>query len=83
MIKSIPEQKAEFVCLCVREKKMSFKIHLIILMYIRNVNLPLKNDFKFTELLTKTSFFVYFRDRPENGEGNKQRRPRKYMHKSN
>ena len=27
---------------------------------------------KFAELLTKTSFFVYFRDRPENGEGNKE-----------
>ena len=40
-------------------------------MYIRNVNLPFKKDFKFAELLTKTSFFVYFRDRPENGEGNK------------
>ena len=28
-------------------------------------------DFKFAELLTKTSFFVYFRDRHENGEENK------------
>ena len=45
-------------------------------MYIRSANLPFKKDFKFTELLTKTSFFVYFRDRPENGEGNKQRRRR-------
>ena len=40
-------------------------------MYMRNVNLPFKKDFKFAELLTKTSIFVYFRDRPENGEGNK------------
>ena len=38
---------------------------------MRNVNLPFKKDFKFAELFTKTSFFVYFRDRPENGEGNK------------
>ena len=26
---------------------------------------------KFAELLTKTSFFIYFRDSPENGEGKK------------
>ena len=76
MEKSIPELKTEFVCGCVRERKKikSFKIHVINLMYIRNVNLPFKKDFKFPELITKTSFFVYFRDRPENGEGNKQRR---------
>ena len=36
-------------------KKNSFEIHVIISRYIRNVNLPLKKDFKFTELLTKTS----------------------------
>ena len=61
----------------------SFKIHVIILMYIRNVNIPFKKDFKFAELLSKTYIFVYFRDRSENGEGNKQRRRRKYMRKSN
>ena len=72
MEKSIPELKAEFVCMCVREKKISFKIHVIILMYIRNVNVPFKKGFKFAELLTKKSFFVYFRDRPENDEGNKE-----------
>ena len=32
---------------------------------MRNVNLPFKNDFKFAELLTKTSFILYFRDRPK------------------
>ena len=68
---------------CEREKNNSFKIHVIILMYIKNVNLSFKKDFKFAELLTKTSCFVYFRDRPQNGEGNKQRRRRKYMRKSN
>ena len=57
MGKSIPELKAEFVCTCVREKKInSFKIHVIILRDIRNVNLPFKKDFKCAELLTKTSF---------------------------
>ena len=85
MEKSIPELKAEFVCImCGGEKKNnSFEIHEIILRYIKNVNLPFKKDFKFAELLTKTSFFLYFRDHPENGEGNKQRRRRKYMRKSN
>ena len=38
MEKSFPELKAEFVCVCVREKKnISFKIHAIILRYIRKV----------------------------------------------
>ena len=57
--KSIPELKAEFVCImCGGEKKNnSFEIHVIILRYIKNVNLPFKKDFKFAELLTKTSFF--------------------------
>ena len=85
MEKSIPELKAEFVCImCGGEKKNnSFEIHVIILRYIKNVNLPFKKDFKFAELLTKTSFFLYFRDHPENGEGSKQRRRRNYMRKSN
>ena len=44
------------VCVCVweREKNKSFEIHVIILRYIRNVNL--KKDFKYAELLTKISF---------------------------
>ena len=59
MEKSIPELKAEFECLCATEKKNnSFEIHVIILRYIRNINLPFKKDFKFAELLTKTSFFL-------------------------
>ena len=56
MEESIPKLKAEFVCMCVREKKISFEIHVIILRYKSNVNLPFKKDFKFTEILTKTSF---------------------------
>ena len=28
-------------------------------------------DFVIAELLTKTSFFLYFRDGPKDGEGNK------------
>ena len=58
MEKSILEPKVEFMCVCEREKSNSFKIHVIILRYMRNVNLPLKKDFKFAELLTKTSFFL-------------------------
>ena len=33
---------------------------------------PEKGDFKITELLTKTLFFLYFRDPPKNGEGSKK-----------
>ena len=56
--KSIPKLKVEFVCIVWgREKKNSFEIHVIFLRYIRNVNLPFKKDFRFTELLTKTFFF--------------------------
>ena len=60
------------ICMYVCERKNnSFIIHVIILIYRRNVNLPFKKDFKFAELLTKKPIFVYFRDRPESGEGNK------------
>ena len=69
--------------MCERKKNNSFEIHVIILGYIRNVNLPFKKDFKIAELLTKTSFFLYFKSRPKNGEGNKLRRREKYMRKSN
>ena len=43
----------------VRGKNNSFEIHIIILTYVKNVNLPFKKDFKFAELLTKTSFFFF------------------------
>ena len=58
MEKSIPELKAEFEYVCERKKDNSFEIHVIILRYIRNVNLRFKNDFKFAERLTKTFFFL-------------------------
>ena len=47
MEKTIPESKAELVCMSVREMKIR---------NVRNVNLPFKKDFKFAELLTKKSF---------------------------
>ena len=52
MEKSIREPKAKFVCTCVRQEKQNKQF----LRYIKNVNLPFKKDFKFAELLTKTSF---------------------------
>ena len=83
MKKSIPELKAEFVCImCGGEKKNnSFEIHEIILRYIKDVNLPFKKDFKLQNFLPKHTFS--FRAGPENGEGKKQRRLRKYVRKSN
>ena len=69
--------------MCVWEKKNSFEIHVIILRYMRNVNLPFKKDFKIAELLSKISFFLYFRDRPKNDEGNKQRKRQNYMRNIN
>ena len=38
MEKGISDLKAEFVCMCEREKNNSFKIHVIILKYIKNVD---------------------------------------------
>ena len=53
MEKNIPELKAGFLCMCVREKNNSFEIHVIILRYIRNVNLPFKKDFRNLETVLK------------------------------
>ena len=64
------QQKAEFVYLCVRE---NVDINVIILRYIRNVNLSYSKGFRNCKTFTKTPF-LNFRDRPKNGEGNKQRR---------
>ena len=71
MEKGISELKTEFVCVW-EKKNNSFEIHVINLRYIRNVNLPFEKDFKFAELLTKTSFFIYLRYRLKYGERNKQ-----------
>ena len=57
-------------------------IHISI-RYLRNLNFLFKKNSKRAELLTKASFFLYFRDRPKNGEGNKQRSRRKYTRQSN
>ena len=81
--KSIHELKAEFVCLkvcvCLREgeRKNSFGITAII---VKASNPLFKKDFKSAELLTKTFFFLYFRDRPR--MTNEAKECRKYKHKT-
>ena len=62
--KSIHEQRAEFVYLCVREKKNnSFEVSVIILRYNVNFSYP-KKILKLKNFLQKTSFFLYLRGRP-------------------
>ena len=59
------------LCIWVCEKKIAaLKLLYSFLMHMKNLNLLFKKDFKSAELLTKTSFFLYFRDRPKNGEEN-------------
>ena len=70
MERSIPELKAEFVCMCEREKNNRFKIHVIILRYIKNVKFPFKKDLNLQNFSPKHPFFLYFRNRPKNGEEN-------------
>ena len=72
MEKSIRDLKVEFVHLCVweREKKNSFEITVIIFRAYKKCKFPIKKEF-LKGLLTNTSFFLDFRDRPENGEGKK------------
>ena len=61
------------VFVCDREKRKinSFQITVIIFKVNKKYKSSIKKDFKSTELLTKLSFFLYFRDRSKNGEGNK------------
>ena len=78
MEKSIREPKAKFVCMYVREKKKQF------LRYIKNVNLPFKKGFKFAELLIKTVFsFTLETVLKMAKQGNKLRKCRKHIRKSN
>ena len=71
--KSIYEQKAKFVYLCIREKRInSFKISVVInhLSYSKRI-------LYLQKFLQKRSFFLYFRGRRKNGKRNKQKRRRK------
>ena len=62
------------LCICVwgerKKNSFSFEIRVIIFTAYKKCS-NFKKDFKSPELLTKTSFFLYFRDRPKIGEGNK------------
>ena len=77
--KKYPWAKSEIcVYVCEREKKQRF------LRYIKNANLPFKKDFKFAELLTKTSFpFTLETVLKKAKQENKLRKRRKYIRKSN
>ena len=63
------------VCVCVRErereKSNSFGITAI---SFKALNPLFKKDFKSAKLLTKTSFFLYFRDGPKMTKEAKERR---------
>ena len=80
MEKSIREPKVKVVCMCVREREKKQQI----LRYMKNVNLPFKKDFKFAELLTKMSFsFTLETVLKMAKQGNKLRKCRKHIRKSN
>ena len=72
------------VCVCERERERdrkkinSFGITAII---FKALNFLFKKDFKSAELLTKISFFFYFRDIPKMTK--EARRRREYKRKSN
>ena len=60
-----------YLCKWKRNENNSLEITKSFIRNISNVNLLFKKDFKSAQLLTKASFFIYFRDHPKNGEGNK------------
>ena len=68
-----------YVCVSKRKReKNSFGITAI---FFKASNPLFKKDFKSTELLTKTSSFLYFRDHPKMTKEAKERR--KYKSKTN
>ena len=88
MEKSIHELKVEFVHLCVREREReresqnnSFEITVTIFRACKKYRSSIQKEF-LKGLLTSTSFFLYFRDRPKNGEGNKREVKSIYVHGS-
>ena len=64
--KNILELKSELVC--VRKKKQFWKSCNHFKVYKKCKSAIQKKKMKFSELLTKISFFFYFRDRLKNGE---------------
>ena len=73
MEKSIHELKVEIVHLCVRDwkKNNGFEITVIIFRAYKKFKSPIQKEF-LKGLLTKTSFFLCFRDLPKNGEGKRR-----------
>ena len=72
MEKSTHELKAKFVYLIFWERKTnSFEFTVIILKIFKKCKSLIQKNFKSAELLTEAAFFLYFTDRPKNGEGNK------------
>ena len=60
------------IFVCRVEKKISFSLEITVIIFKACEKLFwFKQDFNSAELLTKASFFLYFRDRTKNGEGNK------------
>ena len=75
--------KSVCVCVCERERKREKKINSfgITAIIFKALNSLFKKDFKGAELLTKISFFFYFRDIPKMTK--EARRRREYKRKSN
>ena len=66
-----------------KRKKQLWNFHNHFMIFKKCKSLLFKRDFKIAEILSKNILFLYFTGRPKNGKGNKQRRRREYMHKSN
>ena len=74
--RNIPKLKAELVCICVREMKIRNK-------KCKKCKSPIQKCFWICRTSHQKFFFLYFRDRLRNREGNKLKKRRKYMRKSN
>ena len=70
MKKGIHELKAEFAYWLWGREKNSFSFEITVIIF--KAYKKCSNSKRSAELLTKTSFFLYFRDRPKNGKGNKR-----------
>ena len=58
--------------MCERQKNNNFETTVIIFRAYKKCKSPIQKEF-LKGLLTNMSFFLYFRDRPKNGEGKKKR----------
>ena len=69
------------LCVCERDRERENKSFSITVIIFKTSNPLFKKGFKSAELLTETSFFLYFRDRPKMMKEAKERR--KYKRKTN